>query len=884
MDNIYQKILQDALGSYWEYNFLTKELNLSSEFKTSLGYSASEEYSRETLRDKVFEEDATISAQVLAEHIASKGKTPYRIEVRYRHKAGHTIWMQSSGRIISWTENDQPILMVGCHFDITKQKELELQLKNSEIFLTKTNEVALIGGWEVDFKNDIVYWHPMTKKIHEVPEDYKPDLQTAINFFKEGESRDRVIEAVKNALEHGTRYDIELQLITATGKTKWTRAIGLPEFSEGKCIRLIGTLQDIDQEKKTQRELQHSEEQFRMAFNYSSIGMALVSTEGKWLKVNQKLCDIVGYTEEEMLQRTFMDITYPDDVETDLNLVKKTATEPFQNLQREKRYLHKNGNVIWVLVNISILKNDDGTTSHFITQVQDITNRKEKEVELLKVNHELTSLFYSDAQVAIIATDTTGLITHFSKGAEILLGYKREEVINQLSPLVFHLAKELEEKSKKISVLLNTHIKDSEALIALAKIGVYDSQKWTYVRKDNSTFPVQVDVTAIKDNIGNITGFLGIATDISQILATKEALKQSEQRWQFALEGSSNGVWDWNMITDEVFYSHKWKQLIGYEDDELPNTYEAWSSRVHAEDLERCEKDLEMHYKGYAPDYVNEHRMRCKDGNYKWILTRGKVIEWTVDRKPVRIMGTHTDITWQKEKEDELSRTLDIVSEQNKRLLNFAYIVSHNLRSHSGNFKLLLDVIGVSETHEELNEAFGHLKDIYYSLDDTIKNLNEIVKIQTNISKQKEEIDLHHYVEKTTDLLRSEIKLKKVTIHNKIDKRLSVLWNPAYMESILLNLLTNGIKYRHPNRNPEINIHTYFVNDRLVLEISDNGLGIDMEKHGQKLFGMYKTFHGNDDAKGIGLFITKNQIDAMGGKIEVISEVNKGSIFKIYLS
>jgi len=885
MDNIYKKILQDALGAYWEYNFQTEELYVSPEFKSSLGYSNIDgEHSRETWRQKAFPEDFITSSQILEEHIHSKGEIPYRTEVRYRHKDGRIIWMQSTGRVISWTDDGKPIQMVGCHFDITKQKEVELRLQNSEIFLTKTNEIARIGGWEVDFKNDIVYWQAMTKKIHDVPEDYTLDLQTAINFFKAGECRERMIEAVKNALEHGQSYDIEVQLVTAKGETKWTRAIGLPQFSEGKCIRLIGTIQDIDQEKKTQRELQHSEAQFRTAFTYSSIGMALVSVEGKWLKVNPKLCDIVGYSEEEMLQKTFMDITHPDDLETDRSLVDKSSKEPFQNIQREKRYFHKNGHVIWVLVNISILKNEDGTSSHFITQVQDITDRKEKEQELLKTNQELTSFFNSEAYVSIIATDTNGIITHFSKGAEKLLGYSREEVIQKLAPLAFHLPEEVDEKRSKIAKLLGRPIKISQALTELARIGIYDSQKWTYVRKDKSTFPVQVDITAIKDKNGNINGFLGIATDISQILSTKEALRQSEQRWQFALEGSSNGVWDWNIVTNEVFYSQKWKQLIGYEDYEMPNTYEAWTSRVHPEDLERCEQDLKMHFNGLSPDYVNEHRMLCKDGHYKWILTRGKVIEWTADHTPVRIMGTHTDITWQKDKEDELGRTLDIVSEQNKRLLNFAYIVSHNLRSHSGNFKLLLDVIEVSETPEELNEAFGHLNDIYSSFDETIKNLNEIVKIQTNISKQKEQINLYQYVEKTTDLLRSEIKLHQVIVNNTIPKDLSILYNPAYMESILLNLLTNSIKYRHPDRTPEISIHCYSINDNLILEITDNGLGIDMDKHGQKIFGMYKTFHGNSDAKGIGLFITKNQIDAMGGKVEVISEVDKGSTFRIFFS
>ncbi|MBC7485726.1 MAG: PAS domain-containing protein [Cytophagaceae bacterium] len=885
MDNIYKNVLQDALGAYWEYNFQTEKLYVSPEFKESLGYPTIDaEHSRETWKKIVFPEDFTTSSKMLEEHIASKGQIPYRVEVRYRHKDGHIVWMQSTGRVISWATGGKPLKMVGCHFDITKQKEIELELKNSQIFLNKTNEVARIGGWEIDFKNDIVYWQPVTKMIHEVQEDYQPDLSTAIHFFKEGESREKIIEALKNALELGTHYDLELELLTAKGRTIWTRSIGLPEFSEGKCIRLIGTIQDIDKEKNIQRELEKSEEQFRTAFKYSAIGMALVSVEGKWLKVNQKLCDILGYSEAEMLQKTFMDMTHPDEVSMDLSLVKKSALEPFQNIQREKRYVHKTGHTIWVLVNISILKNPDGTSSHFITQVQDITERKEKETELLKVNQELISFFDSDAHVAIIATDTKGSITHFSKGAELLLGYKREEVVNKLSPLAIHVAEEIEEKRKKIAALLGKPIKVVNVLTELAKVGVYDSQEWTYVRKNQTTLPVQVDITAIKDSLGNITGFIGIATDISQILDTKEALRQSEQRWQYALEGSSNGVWDWNMITNEVFYSNQWKSIIGYEDHEIPNTYEAWSSLVHPEDLERCQKDLEMHYTGHTLSYVNEHRMLCKDGFYKWILSKGKVIERTADQKPVRIMGTHTDITWQKDKEDELGRTLDIISEQNKRLLNFAYIVSHNLRSHSSNFKLLLDVIDISETREELYEAIAHLHDIYNSLDETVKNLNEIVKIQTNISKQREEINLHQYIEKTTDLLRGEIKLKNALILNGIKKDQSILYNPAYMESILLNLITNGIKYRHPDRAPQISLNLYQENNRLVLVIKDNGLGIDLSLHGQKLFGMYKTFHGNSDAKGIGLFITKNQVDAMGGKIEVLSEVNEGSTFKIYLS
>src|SRR6478736_7835259 len=135
-----------------------------------------------------------------------------------------------------------------------------------------------------------------------------------------------------------------------------------------------------------------------------------------------------------------------------------------------------------------------------------------------------------------------------------------------MTPLYIHLDEEVKEKSESVSKLLGRPVKGFQALSELARVGTYDSQKWLFVRKDKTTFPVQVDVTAIRDTHNNITGFLGIATDISQILATKEALRQSEQRWQFALDGSSNGVWDWNLLTNEVFYSHKWKNIIGYED------------------------------------------------------------------------------------------------------------------------------------------------------------------------------------------------------------------------------------------------------------------------------------------------------------------------------
>ncbi len=132
------------------------------------------------------------------------------------------------------------------------------------------------------------------------------------------------------------------------------------------------------------------------------------------------------------------------------------------------------------------------------------------------------------------------------------------------------------------------------------------------------------------------------------------ALSESETKWQFAIEGAGDGVWDWNIETDEVMFSSIWKSMLGYNDDEIGNTFHAWEILAHPDDVESVKSDLDKHINGEADVFRNEHRIRCKDNTYKWILTRGKVIEWSADNKALRMIGTHTDISERKEFETEL--------------------------------------------------------------------------------------------------------------------------------------------------------------------------------------------------------------------------------------
>ena len=142
-------------------------------------------------------------------------------------------------------------------------------------------------------------------------------------------------------------------------------------------------------------------------------------------------------------------------------------------------------------------------------------------------------------------------------------------------------------------------------------------------------------------------------------------------------------------------------------------------------------------------------------------------------------------------------------------------------------------------------------------------------------------LDFQEYLDNIKEVLATEFKEKRVTLFEDIEPDLEILYNPAYLESILINLISNAIKYKHPDRDPEITISARKRADSVYIRVTDNGMGIDLSKHGDKLFGMYKTFHGNDNAKGIGLYITRNQIESLGGNIKVESEVDRGTTFKI---
>jgi PAS domain S-box-containing protein len=277
-----------------------------------------------------------------------------------------------------------------------------------------------------------------------------------------------------------------------------------------------------------------------------------------------------------------------------------------------------------------------------------------------------------------------------------------------------------------------------------------------------------------------------------------------------------------------------------------------------------------------------ELQLRLPDNKTKTMLSNAIYIEEAVSRNSL-IVYTFSDISERIVQEQATHNALNIVSEQNKRLLNFSYIVSHNIRSHASNISGIAHVLA-NEPEPEIQRQFieGLVKSSN-NLDSTLRHLNELLNIQSRVNIHKEQLSFFQVINRTLDTLVVDLKTNNVKIVNKIPDGFKLKSDKAYLDSIVLNLLSNAIKYRRLDVDPIITVEAGKRNSVPYFSIQDNGKGIDLEKYGNKLFGMFKTFHGNRDARGIGLFITRNQIESLGGTIEVESKVGEGTKFTVYL-
>lgn len=232
--------------------------------------------------------------------------------------------------------------------------------------------------------------------------------------------------------------------------------------------------------------------------------------------------------------------------------------------------------------------------------------------------------------------------------------------------------------------------------------------------------------------------------------------------------------------------------------------------------------------------------------------------------------------------QDEIQKNLiEELSTQNNQLNDFSNIIAHNLRSPTATIAMLIDSLDEKSSKEETFIVFKMLKQVSDNLNEVLDNLLDIISLKSIKKLEIDNLQFADILKKTSENLQGEIVQKKAQINADFSAVPTINYPKIYLESIMHNLVSNALKYSDPNRKPTISIRSQTIQNSIYLTITDNGLGIDLDQYGSQIFGMNKVFHKHPDAKGLGLFMTKMQVERFGGNINVKSEVNKGTTFTI---
>lgn len=623
-------------------------------------------------------------------------------------------------------------------------------------------------------------------------------------------------------------------------------------------------VRDISTQKKSQLEIRKNERIYQtIASNIPGSLICIIDKDHRFQLMEGDLMEKLGYEKDEFLQYKMEDALKPDRARFLIPLVERAMQGEYHVAETtlKDHFLH---------YRFVPLRNDSNEVESVLVAILDMTEQRISQARILEQYQEIIHnekrfrALIENISDGILLLGSCGQVQYQSPSASKITGYSPEEV-SQLKIFDF-----LPDKYRGEGIQI------FDQLLASPGETIHSTFKMRH--KNGHDMWIEGSLT----NLLHDESVRAVIMNYRDITERRNAEKQ-KQRSEAKLRTIFNNTKVAYVLMDNKF------RIISFN----PLAKERYAREIH----------LDLVENGDMLQYLEKQREPQVLENFRQVLAGNKInyevsfVEsddskcwYHVDMFPVSdekgyVLGmiiSSEDITERKIAELERDRMTADIIHHNKNLEQFAYIVSHNLRSPVANIIGLANLISQHETLSKVDfeKCLKGLTGSASKLDEVINDLNFILQSRREIDERKENVKFSDLLSNIRTSISEQLSKQDVTIESdfRVDSFFTV---KGYLHSIFINLITNSIKYRNPDIRCVIKISSFRENGRLVLTFSDNGLGIDLQKYGEKIFGLYKKFHNHVEGKGMGLYMVRSQIEILGGSISVNSELSRGTSFRV---
>lgn len=910
------EVLFDEQGAPIDYRFL--EINAAFERQTNL-YGA---------RGKLMREFAPQHEQYWFDiygNIARTGE-PARFESR-AEALGR--WYEVYAFRVGPAENHQVAVFFN---DISERKQAEEAVQHGAQRLNLALSAGQLGDWYWEAATDEVTLSPRAAEIFGFGAKITHITWTAMRELLHPEDRELARLAVERALSTHSDYNVEYR-IQRSADQAWVSARGRGEYAEQGIIGMTGVIQDVTLQRKTEEALRQSEERFRASFHQAAVGMAIAGLDGRFEQVNERFTEILGYSAAELYQRTFRELTYAEDMPPTEALVNRLLAGEIKAYVIEKRYRHKNGQLVWSLTTVTLLRDAQGRPFRFLGVIEDITQRKQAEEKLRRSEEDLRALANSIPQLAWMA-EPDGHIFWYNNRWYEYTGSTLEQMLGWGWEKVHHPA----HLARVVQVWNDALASGQPWEDTFPLRGVDGSYRWFLSR----AYP-------IRDANGKVTRWFGTNTDVDEVRRTQEALKDESRILELLnqtgtaiaaqldlqqlvqtvtdaateLSGARFGAFFYNVISDQgealVLYTLSGAPRSAFEKFGLPRNTPIFNPTFKGEGVVRSgDITLDPRYGTMGPHHgMPAGHLPVRSYLAVPVISRsGEVIgglffghpdpDVFSERTERLMLGVAAQAAIgidnaqlyeaRKKAQQALSEAHELlelrVAERTARLSDavaqmeeFSYTVSHDLRAPLRGMQaysraLLEDCGEILATRPHAVEYLQRIADNAARLDKMALDVLTFSRV-TRGELKMERVHLDRLVR---ELVEHYAIMRAPTAEIHIEPLADVIGHEPSLTQVMSNLLTNAIKFVLPGDIPRIRIWTEARGEEVRIWVEDSGVGID-PRYQHRLFRMFERIHPDADyhGTGVGLAVVRKAAERMHGSVGVESDGKTGSKFWVQL-